>query len=367
MYKALFIGDIHMSNKLPYARPSQCDRTDRLDDQLRLWEYVHKVAKDEKVDATFVLGDLFDKSLVDAVTLTHTVEALVKSPVNTFILPGNHDANNLRGGRFTVEAFGVMGRDHLHVIGGDVIKPRNWLRFWPIAFKPLSETREDLKAIREKLDHDLVNVLLLHNSVLGSKHLGWVCDDGLEPAEVCEGFDWVLSGHFHGHQEFGEGGVGMYLGAPMHHHYGDVGRKAGFWIIQFDDEGNREDKFVPSKLPRFHKADSLAFKPKLRKGDYIRYEVEATHAEWVKMKPLAVEVTEKLIAEGHHADYKHKPIYHHEARLVPQDEAATLTLEAAVAKYPEMVGVATSGLDVSRLQEIGRDALKAVRSEHGIG
>lgn len=370
MYKALFIGDIHMSNKLPYALPSQCDRTDRLDDQLRLWEHVHKVAKAEEVDATFVLGDLLDKSLVDAVTLTHTVEALVKSPVHTYILPGNHDANSLRGGRFTVEAFGAMGRDHIEVIGGGYLEPRDWLRFWPIAFKPLSETREDLKAIRVKMDHqDLdgrTNVLLFHNSILGAKHLGWVCDDGLAAAEVCEGFDWVLSGHFHDHQEFGDG-VGMYLSAPMHHHFGDVGRDAGFWVIEFHKDGSRDDKFIPSRMPRFHKVLGFRLPLRTHKGDYIRFEIEATHADWAKLKLQAVELTERLRADGYHADYKHKPIYHHEARLVPQEEAATLSMEDAVTKYVEMAGVVTGGLDQNKLRDIGREALRAVRSGHGTG
>jgi len=224
-----------------------------------------------------------------------------------------------------------------------------------------------LEKFRGQLSKDKVNVLLFHNSVLGAKHLGWVCDDGIEGDEVCEGFDWVISGHFHEHQEFGKDSTGMYLSAPMHHHYGDVGRDAGFWIIKFMPDGSREDKFIESKLPRFHKYQAMGDVTDARKGDYLRYEVEATHAEWAKLKPEVKAMCDQLVEEGYHADYKHKPIYHHETRLAPQDEAATLTLEDAVSKYAEMTGVVTTGLDVKVLKRIGLETLSAIRSRHGVG
>lgn len=364
----LAIADVHMSNKLPYALPTSHGRTDRLENQLKLWEHVGKVAEMRDVDAIYILGDLLDKAVVDPVTFTELVKALVKLPAPVYFLPGNHDAASLRGERFTVEAFGEMGRADFRVIGMGEPEPmrvRGWLEMWPLAFMPVTDTVAALAKM--SLDTDITNVLLFHNSVLGAMHMSWKCDDGMEPDKVVGGFDWVLCGHFHDHQEFGDG-KGMYLGAPMHHHYGDVGREAGYWVITFDDEGGREDEFIDPGLPHFHVHKNLATKAKsAKKGDYVRYEIHATHADWASMQPQAVEAIARLQTQGVHADYKHKPIYHHKTRLKKAVGGKTkLSMDDAISQYVDAADVVTGDLDPKLLKRIGRDALAAVRSTHGL-
>src|ERR1041384_6049884 len=116
-FRALFIPDIHMSNHLPQAVLAEDGVTDRLEDQVALWDRVKQTTVEWEVDAVFVLGDLFDKSLVDAVTLTVTVDCIVSVPVDIYILPGNHDAVSTEGGRFTVEAFAKMKCGHVRYLG----------------------------------------------------------------------------------------------------------------------------------------------------------------------------------------------------------------------------------------------------------
>jgi len=386
-FKIIAVADVHMSNKLSYAKPMPEKRglTDRLEDQMNLWERVYAAALRRKVDALFVLGDLFDRPTVDAVTLTYTTSAIMNSPVPVYILPGNHDANSIRGGRFTVEAFSHMGKPKCHdpvtVIGeavdgqGDIDtlqvaigkgRHRQMLEFWPIGFRPVAETKAALARFREKLDSDNYNVLLLHNSILGSEHLGWQCDDGLEPDDVCQGFDQVLAGHFHLNQYFGDNG--MYLGAPMHHHFGDAGRDAGFWYIEWpgrDKEPNME--FIRGGAPQFHIYDSLKEPASPQNGDYVRFEIEATHPEWVKKKPAAQALCDKLIAQGIHASFKHKPIAQHEARLGEKNikKAAAMSMDKAIDKYVKATGVVTSGLDLKRLRKMGRDILGTARGANG--
>lgn len=366
-YKALVIGDIHMSNRLPYAMPTEQGRTDRLEDQLRLWKHVAKTAKAEKVNAIFIAGDLFDKALVDPVTLSETARALAGFK-NVYLLPGNHDAASLKGGRFAVEAFGTLSTN-CQVIGmaeGEVLTPKPWLNIWPVAFMPTSDLKRRLTGIRESLDEQTTNVLLAHASVLGAKHMGWTCDEGIEPAEICDGFDWVISGHFHEHQEFGPESEGMYLSAPMHHHFADVGREAGYWVMTFTADGGREDKFIDPGLPQFHVYTDLDTRAKkARKGDYVRFEVSATHADWIKIKPKAEATCAKMVAEGLRADFKHKPVYHHKTRLKGAGGAAKLTLEAAVDGYVEASEVVIGDLDPATLKRIGREILATARSSHG--
>lgn len=366
-WRGLFVGDVHMSNGLPYSKPTADGRTDRLEDQLALWKHIKKKAKELKVSAIFILGDLFDKAVVDPVTLSETAAAL-KQFSNVYLLPGNHDAASLKGGRFTVEAFGVLS-DSCRVVGMDppeALKVQPWLHFWPLAFMPMSETREALKGIREAMDEDVTNVLLFHNSVEGAKHMGWVCDDGIDGDELCEGFDWVLSGHFHEHQSFGSEDEGMYLSAPMHHDFRDVGRQAGYWVIEFGEEGEREDTFVDPGLPQFHVFTDLDTKAKsAKRGDYVRLEVPATHADWIKLKPKAEEACARLEADGIRADYKHKPIYHHKTRLKKAEGKAKLTLDDALEQYVEASDVVIGGLDPLTLKRLGRDILASARDSDG--
>jgi DNA repair exonuclease SbcCD nuclease subunit len=307
---------------------------------------------------------------VDAVTLTHTVEEIVAFKCPVWIIPGNHDAVSVKGGRFTVEAFGAMGRDHIHFLNsGEPLPFGELLKFWPIAYMPVNATRDALGRIKLQTRTDETNILLFHNSVKGCRHIGWKCDDGLLPAEVCAGFDWVFGGHFHDTQMFGAKDRGMYLGAPMQHHFGDVGRQAGYWLLAFDDKKRCEREFIPGGAPEFHMFKSLveAEGEKIKTGDFIRFELRATKPDWEAMKPKVKAVCNGFEARGIRADYKHDPIYHHEARMgeAKTERAATLTMDEAVANYVELPGVVTGDLDRERLKRLGREALMAARSRYG--
>ena len=204
-----------------------------------------------------------------------------------------------------------------------------------------------------------VNVLLMHNSVIGCLHIGWTCDHGLDAEDVTDGFDHTISGHFHNPQEFG--GSGRYLGAPMHHHFGDVGREAGFWIMQFNEDGSRDEYFVDGGAPRFHLFEWPDTKEDVvREGDYVRVRVEATHAELAKIKPEVEEYVAELKSQDVHAHWYHKPVYHHITRIKQIDGVdSTLTPHEAIAEYVEAVDVDTSGLDLKELKAVGRDIFNA--------
>jgi len=366
-YRALFISDIHMSNKLPQAQLVADGVTDRLNDQLALWSRVEQTVKEAKPAATYILGDLFDKSLVDAVTLTATVEAITSLPGPKYILPGNHDAVSTSGGRFTVEAFGKMGRRDVQYIGARsaaaYIDIDDWLRFHPVEY---SHTERALGAIRSaNVAERPVNVLLLHHSILGCTHLGWTCDDGLDANEVCDGFDHVLSGHFHTPQMFGPDDKGRYLGAPMHHRMDDEGRAAGYWLVDFTSDGQRDETFVDGGAPLMWSAawrgSAAKTRHEARPGDYLRVTVEATQPEWVAVRPAVYEYIERLKGEGIRASAKHRPIYHHSERLVASSVETSMTPEAMADAYVASADVDTNGLDVDLLKSIGRQALEEAR------
>ncbi len=365
-FNVLMIADPHMCNRLPYAKPTENGLTDRFEDQLRMWNGISTVIAERDIDAVFVLGDLFHRSTVDAVTLTHTVDVITGLNCDVFILPGNHDANNV-GGRFVVEAFGKMRNDRVNVIGEtdsttlQVELKNAVLEFWPMAFKPMDQTNRELEAIQAKLNRKHSNILLIHNSIKGAKHLGWTCDDGLESDHVCDGFDRVYAGHFHTPQTFGA--RGLYVGAPMQHDFGDVGRVPGYLIVEFDSDGNNEE-FVKTALPEFHIYDSLDAEVSAEIGDYVRFEIEATHAQWVKLKPKARVVCDELRRTmSVNATFVHKPVSHHKTRMNEDGIDGAIDMNKAIDEYVGAAGVVTKGMSKKTLKKFGRKFLGQVGKE----
>lgn len=369
-YRSLHISDIHMSNTLPHAK--QVDArgvTDRLGDQLALWERVYAKAERAHCEVIFIQGDLFDHSRTDAITLAETFHALARAPVPVLIVPGNHDGVNTRGERFTVEALGQV-RGCKYMLTGKPFRPRPWLNFWPLEFSPLDRTREALSAMPVEAYEEQTNILLMHNSVTGCTHSGWTCEEGhgLDPQELCKRFDWVLSGHFHDPQTFGRKSNGRYLGAPMHHRFDDVGRPAGYWVMEWREDGTRKEAFVDGGAPRFFsvsltdKSARAKLRDDTRSGDYVRVTVRCTHAKLVKRQVRADRYVAKLQARGLRANWVHDPVYHHRSRMASSTASGVTVArpKAMVASYVDAVEVDTRDLDLAALKRVGRDIFTAV-------
>lgn len=364
-YTAIMTGDIHLSNRLPYAQPSQNGRTDRFDDQLKLLRRMEAKADKFKADALFINGDLFDKAMLDPVTLSEAAHALqrIASRLAIFILPGNHDAASIRGGRFNVEALAAI--DGVTVLtDGAVVGIEPWLRIHACPYGAAEQNMESVARMRASLDTSAHNVLLFHNAVLGCRHLAWLCDDGVDADALCDGWDEVISGHFHTKQKFGP--CGRYLGAPMQHHFGDVGERRGFFAVTFKQGEETRYKFIPSHLPEFHKVighKASDVPDDIHEGDYVKMVIECTSADWKMLEPEAQATVEQLRKDGIKAHYKHKPIYHHQERDLTSDSMDDLSMEEMVSRYVKSSDVVLGDLSPDILRTLGRQFLDEARAE----
>jgi DNA repair exonuclease SbcCD nuclease subunit len=378
IYQSIWISDIHMDRGLPHAKPTGDGRTDRLEDQIALWERVGDKAASLGVKDVWVLGDLFNNSRPDAVTLTATASCLSRladAGLQVYLLPGNHDAVGVSGGRFTLEAFGALGRKGVKYIGArhakPIVKADGAIAVWPVQFMPSAEAHQAIEEVRGLVEHkhNPINILALHQSITGCTHVGWTCDDGLDAKWLCDGFDFVISGHFHDPQTFGPGDRGAYLGAPMHHRFDDRGRRAGYVHLVVYADGTAERHFVDGGAPRFHEVDWGEDLPKdLAVGDYVRYRVRATFAEWTKLRPTVEEAVSLAQTSGHRASFRHDPVYHHDRRIKAGGElkaAATLRAEELISAYVDSPEVVTTGLDRAELKRLGVSILEKARAEHG--
>lgn len=376
----LLISDIHMNNRLSHARPGPGGVTDRLQSQLDMWKRVGESADEHEVQSIIIAGDLFDKSLVDAITLTETTRALnaLSRDRRLLLIPGNHDAISTSGGRFVVEAFGAMGNDNIsYMKTGERVSPGGeWLGFWPMEYCSQEVATNTIAAMQAKVRalpnrHKRNEVLVMHQSVMGCEFAGdWKCDDGLDPEFVCRDFNSVVSGHFHKYQTFGPLDQGFYLGSPLHLYFDDAGRRAGYWIVTYTSDGQCERKFIPGGCPRFHELDWPAIedltKPKKWKaGDYVRLNVEATASDWEALKPKVKAEVDQLKEKGVHASFKYKPLHQHLRRVAGASAAtdAALNPEMMADAYLNAPSVDKGSLDKARLARIAREALEAARSK----
>ena len=105
MSKILFTADIHFSNSLPGAIPGENGVTNRLQDQINLFDELCEIVREEKITDVFVLGDIFDKSIVDPITLTTAMNCFrnLSNFACVQILSGNHDSNGNE--RYLTEVF----------------------------------------------------------------------------------------------------------------------------------------------------------------------------------------------------------------------------------------------------------------------
>lgn len=357
-YRGLFSADQHMSNKLPYAAPSERGHTDRLDHQIAIWKQMMEYAAEFPIDGVYLLGDLFDKAYLDPVTLVETVKAICNLACVTkvYILPGNHDASSVRGERFNVEMFAELGDRVTYLRSTESLKfPA--VRFWPIEYMTQDATRTALARIRTKLGPKSRNVLLFHNAVVGCQHLSWLCDDGLEADGLLEGFDEAIGGHFHTHQTFGSSGKGMYCGSWMQHDFGDIDERRGFWDITWTEgKRGREDKFVESCAPKFWRADAPGIPDNCQAGDYLRWEVKGTYAEYESVRGELEKAKQAL--KGIHVSYLHKLVHQHKERIVVRDgdtEHPGISMREMIHRYPDAEGVEVGTLESARLKALGAE------------
>lgn len=365
-FKALLVSDTHQSNSLPHARPAEHGATDRLLDQVALWERINRAAAKYNCDVAIHAGDLFDKPMVDPVTMAAMCKSLSEATVPWHLMPGNHDGHTIRGERFAVEAFGYLQTEAGVHYFDKPLRPNDWLTFWPIPFTTSEKFWIKHAEYRASFRPSTTNVLIGHQSVVGCTHVGWTCDDGLDADKVVEGFDHAIFGHFHDHQTFGTDDKGMYCGAPMHHRFDDEGRWSGFWIMTFREDGTMDKKFIRGRAPKFFQVD---FEDRNQasnwsQGDYVRLVLKSTHAELQRLLPEVREWEDKMHAGGFRASFTHRPDYHHETRLKDHGDSATAKMDDSIRAYVKAGDVDTKGLDKKKLKTLGVEAFNAVLAGH---
>lgn len=354
-YRALWTGDLHASNSLPYAAKGAQLVTDRLLDVVSVLDAMVSHAKQHDISDIWILGDLLDRRLLDAITLKLVMERLdvmLARDIHVRLLPGNHEAYDASCHHYTVEAFQSIGVEVFSE--PSIIDVKDGPRFLAVPYLPEARAIEAFNDFEGKKEE---TVLLLHQTIRGGKIGDWAISEGIDPA-LLKQYHTTLSGHFHTPQKVVSGV--HYLGAPLQHNFGDMGESRGFWDILFGDKIATAMEKVATDTPAFFETDwplSAEIKDQLKAnpGCYFRVKVRGTPAALKKLVPEAEAECQRLLHEGARMA-KVEPIMEAEAKTrLAVSEGGARSWPKLVDGYIDVCDV--SGLAMERLRALGAELL----------
>ena len=251
--RIMHLSDLHIGKRL--------NEFSLLEDQAYIFNQIVDIAKEQKIEAVIIAGDVFDKSIPSSAAVQLFDDFLnewheLNLPV--FIISGNHDsAERVAFGGRLFEQSGIyispVYDGHIKQIAltddfGNInfyllpfIKPSAVRPFFP---ELQIDTYND--AVKAALDGLPVNpeernILVAHQFVTGAA----VSDSeeifvgGLDniAAELFEAFDYAALGHIHTPQKIGRESV-RYCGTPLKYSFSEAAQDKSVTIIDFKEKGS---------------------------------------------------------------------------------------------------------------------------------
>lgn len=264
--KFLHISDLHIGKRV--------HEFSMLEDQKFILDQILSLVNEEQTDAVLISGDIYDKSIPPAESVTvfdHFLTGLYKLGQQVFLISGNHDSSERLdfGWRLMEESRiyiagsfqGSLKKIVLHDSFGSVnvfllpfVKPA-----WVSQYYDGIETYQDaLEAIIEQASVDPTerNLLLCHQFITCSGSAPETCESeslsigGVDNVNVSvfDPFDYVALGHLHGPQRVGRDTV-RYSGSPLKYSFSEAQQKKSAVLIDMKDKGNLQYKLIPL-IPR---------------------------------------------------------------------------------------------------------------------
>ena len=257
--KFMHLSDLHLGKRV--------HEYSMIEDQEYILNQIVQIAADEKVDAVFIAGDIYDKTFppVEAVTLLDQfLWALAEKEISVWIISGNHEsAERLSFGSRLMEKNEIhiapVYNGELHTVTMEdeygpidisllpFIKPAQVKRFFPE-----EEIHTYTDALQTALQGDAPRnrrrILITHQFVTGASR----CESeepvvgGLDnvDASVFNGFDYVALGHIHSPQNVGRETL-RYCGTPLKYSFSEVHQEKSVTIVTMKEKGCISLKTIP--------------------------------------------------------------------------------------------------------------------------
>ena len=257
--KFIHLSDLHLGKRV--------NEYSMLEDQKYILTKIINVVDEEKPDGVLIAGDVYDKSVPSAETVSlfdDFLTRLAKRKLQVFIISGNHDSpERMSFGSRLMDQSGIhisqvyngkvtpfaISDEHgnVNVYMLPFIKPVHVRRF----FEEEIETYTDAirVAVSEmNIDQSGRNILITHQFVTGalrseSEDLSVGGSDNVD-VSVFDGFDYVALGHIHSPQNCTSERV-RYCGTPLKYSFSEVKDKKSVTIVELANKGNLTIRTVP--------------------------------------------------------------------------------------------------------------------------
>lgn len=256
----LHLSDLHIGKTL--------NDISFIEDQKHILDQITGIARDEKVDAVLIAGDVYQRSAPQAEAMAlfdSFLTGLSGMGLPVFIISGNHDSSQrisyfsslIRGagvhvsesfeGRLqTVALSDGHGPLYVHML--PFIKPSHARRWLP--GEKMNTYQQAVEAVlrNSPVDTGARNVLLCHQFITGSetsdseeKSVGGL--DNID-AQVFDMFDYVALGHIHKPQRLTRDSL-RYAGSPLKYSLSEAGHRKSVVIADVGAKGTVDVRTVP--------------------------------------------------------------------------------------------------------------------------
>ncbi len=249
--KFLHTGDLHIGKIV--------NDFSMIEDQKYILQQMIEMAKEEKVDAVVIAGDIYDRAIpsAEAVTLLNMfLTQLVRLNITVILISGNHDSPERI--EFAEE---ILQESNVYIAGvyKERLKKVNFTdEYGTITFvlapfiKPaLAEAKTSGEAVknilsRETLDGNGRQVLVTHFFVTNEGQEPELADSettfhvgGLDNVEASlfKDFDYVALGHIHKPQQIKDKPI-YYAGSPLAYSFSEAGKTKTVNLVEIKAKGD---------------------------------------------------------------------------------------------------------------------------------
>jgi DNA repair exonuclease SbcCD nuclease subunit len=354
--KLLIFSDIHIH---PHKKS-----TDRLNDCIKVLDWVFKSSIERKIKNIVFLGDLFhDRQKIDVLTYQNTFEVLEKylcnNDLNLFLLLGNHDL-------WHYQKLDISSVNPLRKLPGvkvinkpSVLKISDsdddfYFAFLPYTHNPIEDIMDIEKEWKSKVKNGQKKILGGHISVDGAvwnvkykttadvtvEHDGDMVRVG---SNIFKNWDKVFLGHYHAEQRLDD--IVEYVGSPLQLSFGEAFQTKH--IIEFDTN-NFKNKYIENTFSPKHfiiNEEEIAKYP--LEGNFVRLEVENIADRQIN------EVRQNLVENSKVSSLEIKQIQKKEDHVIADAKSILYKENEMLEKYVKQSNV--ENLDKELLIKVGRE------------
>ena len=258
--KFVHLSDLHLGKRV--------SEIPMLEDQRHILLRILQVIGQEKPDAVFIAGDVYDKPIPPAEAVSVFDEFLVRlagMKTQVFVISGNHDsAERIAFGGRLMDASGIhmapvysgetvpfvmtdeYGEIRIHML--PFVKPADVRHVYPE-----EDTGSYTEAVRTAVSHmntdpSVRNILIAHQFVTGAARSESedVSVGGMDNVDVSvfDAFDYAALGHIHGPQHIGRETV-RYCGTPLKYSFSEKDHRKSVTIVTMEEKGKTVIRTVP--------------------------------------------------------------------------------------------------------------------------